>query len=151
MSQNGTGSRRVGASVVIALLALPAVFPGCSSPTSPAPPPSGGQVAHLSYDLFVQTVEPVLVRQGCDATGDCHGGGIRGTLALSPPAAKDPRFDFDQVSLEVLPAEPDSSPILTRPLAYAAGGTPHSYKPFATTSDTNYQAIRAWIMNGVQP
>src|SRR5262249_28120413 len=114
VSQNGTGSRRVGAFLVIALLALPAAFQGCSSPTAPVPPPSGGSVPHLSYDLFVQTVEPVIGRLGCDAVGDCHGGGIRGTLALSPPTAKDPQFDFEQVSLEVLPAQPDSSPILTR-------------------------------------
>jgi hypothetical protein len=134
---------------VILLLALPTVFQGCSTPTAPQPPPGGGQVLTLSYDEFVLSVEPILVRQGCDATGDCHGGGIRGTLALSPPGAKDPRFDFDQVSLEVLAAMPDSSPILTRPLALAAGGTPHSYKPFATTIDTDYQAIRTWIMNGV--
>jgi hypothetical protein len=135
----------------VALAALPVMHYGCSSPTAPPPPPGGGQTATLSFAEFQQTVEPVLIRRGCDAEADCHGGGIRGTLELSPPGAKDAQFDFDQVSLQVTASSPDSSPILTEPLALAAGGTPHSYKPFATTSDTDYVAIRTWIMDGVSP
>ena len=53
---------------------------------------------NLDYATFISEVEPVLERNGCDAGGDCHGGGIRGTLALSPQGAKDPAFDFVQVS-----------------------------------------------------
>jgi hypothetical protein len=131
------------------LLALPGVVQGCSTPTEPPKPPSGGQRIVLSYTEFQQSVEPVLQQYGCDATGDCHGGGIRGTLELSPPSAKDPQFDFDQVSLQVWVAQPDSSPILTRPLAMDAGGTPHAVKPFATTSDPDYQTIQHWIHDGV--
>lgn len=105
----------------------------------------------LSYDQFVQAVEPVVIRHGCDAEGDCHGGGIRGTLQLSPPGAKDARFDFDQVVLQVSAHAPDSSAILTEPLALAAGGTPHPFKPFASTADSDYQAIRDWVLAGVRP
>ena len=133
------------------LIALPAVNYGCSSPTEPPPPPSGGSQLELSYDQFVAEVEPVLVRNGCDMTGDCHGGGIRGTFELSPPGAKDPQFDFDQVSLQTSASTPETSPVLTEPLALAAGGTPHSFKPFSATSDTDYVAIRTWILDGVQP
>jgi hypothetical protein len=135
----------------VALLALPGVVHGCRTPTAPPPPPGGGPTLHLSFALFDSTVEPILVRQGCDQTPDCHGGGIRGTLELSPPGAKDSQFDFDQVSLQVTAVPPDSSAILTRPLAYAAGGTPHPFKPFATTADPDYQTIRAWVLDGVQP
>ena len=112
-------------------------------------PPSGGQALVLDYATFASTVEPVLVKQGCDATGDCHGGGIRGTLQLSPPGAKDAQFDFNQVILEVYPTARDSSLILRKPLALTAGGLPHAFKPFASVSDPDYQAIHAWIMAGV--
>lgn len=137
------------ASLVVASLALPGVLHGCSAPTAPVPPPGGGTTLNLSYDGFVQNVEPVLVAAGCDATGDCHGGGIRGSLELSPPGAKDTRFDFDQVALQVSAMAPDQSPILTEPLDLAAGGTPHPVKVFASTGDAGYDAIRSWIMAGV--
>ena len=133
----------------MALIALPGVLHGCSSPTAPPPPPGGGQTLRLSFEEFEQNVEPVLARQGCDAAGDCHGGGIRGSYELSPAGAKDVRFDFDQTVLQVSATLRDSSPILTEPLALAAGGTPHGVKPFATTSDPDYQAMRQWILNGV--
>lgn len=146
MSASRATNRRA-ASLALLLLALPGVVHGCSSPTAPADPPGGGRRIDLSFPLFEQNVSPVLVRHGCDAIPDCHGGGIRGTLQLSPPGAKDVRFDFDQVALQVSATAPDSSPILTEPLV---GGTPHAFKPFASTADSGYQAIRAWIMDGVQ-
>ena len=105
----------------------------------------------LSYTEFARTVEPILIRQGCDAGGDCHGGGIRGTFELSPAGAKDTLFDFRQASLQVSASSPVNSRILTEPLALAAGGTPHGYKPIASTSDPDYQAILQWIMDGVSP
>jgi hypothetical protein len=117
---------------------------------SPPPPPSGGHTLSLDPTEFAQNVEPVLVQHGCDtvAGGDCHGGGINGTFELSPPTAKDPQFDFDQVSLQVNPAERDSSKILLKPLAndgvLHAGG-----KAFSDVNDPGYQAIHQWIMHGV--
>lgn len=140
---------RTIAPLALVLSVLPGVVQGCSSPTAPVDPPGGGQTLVLDFAQFEQSVEPVLMAQGCDATGDCHGGGIRGSLQLSPPGAKDARFDFDQVVLQVSASNRTSSPILTEPLALSAGGTPHSFKPFASTSDADYQAILAWIMDGV--
>ena len=118
---------------------------------APPAPPGGGTALHLDYAEFAAAVEPILVRHGCDAEGDCHGGGIRGTLQLSPPSGKNVRYDFDQVSLQVMSSDPDHSPILTKPLALAAGGSAHSVKPFADTTDTEYQTIRAWVRAGVTP
>ena len=141
--------RRTVAPLALALSVLPGVVHGCSSPTAPPNPPGGGQTLVLDFNQFEQTVEPVLMTHGCDATGDCHGGGIRGSLQLSPPGAKDTRFDFDQVVLQVSASARTASPILTEPLAITAGGTPHSVKPFASTSDSGYQAMLAWIMAGV--
>ncbi len=134
---------------VLALLALPASLLGCVSPTAPPAPPGGGQQLVMSESEFDATVEPVLVRHGCDATGDCHGGGIRGTFELSPPGAKDSHFDFVQASVQVSIVDRDSSPLLTNPLALAVGGTPHPFKPFASTADSDYVAIRRWILDGV--
>jgi hypothetical protein len=124
---------------------------GCASPTAPPEPPGGGTTLQLSFAEFEQSVEPVIVRQGCDAVGDCHGGGIRGSLELSPPGAKDVQFDFDQIVLQVSASTPGSSPVLTEPLALTAGGTPHAYKPFQTITDPDYQTIHGWIMAGVTP
>jgi hypothetical protein len=103
----------------------------------------------LSFAAFRDSVSPVLERHGCDAGGDCHGGGIRGTLALSPVSAKNVIYDYDQVVLQVYPTLRDSSPILTRPLALAAGGSPHPFKPFASTADSDYAAVRRWVQSGV--
>jgi len=108
-------------------------------------------VLRLDYATFASAIEPMLTRHGCDAGGDCHGGGIRGTLELSPATAKDTLFDFAQVSLQVTPSAPDASPILTEPLAVAQGGTPHSVKVFADTTDADYRTLRAWVRAGVAP
>jgi len=136
---------------MIACLTLPGLMQGCSSPTAPPPPPGGGSTLTLSFEQYEADVAPVLSAHGCDAEGDCHGGGIRGSLQLSPAADKDVAFDFEQVSLQVWPAARESSPILTEPLALAAGGTPHPFKAFTDTTDAGYQAIRTWIRAGVQP
>lgn len=136
--------------IAIALALVPPVsLLGCSRPLTPIAPPSGGGTLVLDYDEFARTVGPVLTRQGCDAGGDCHGGGIRGTFALSPAGHKNSRFDFDQTALQVSPTTRDSSRILTKPLAVAAGGVPHSVKVFASVDDPEYQAIRLWIQHGV--
>ena len=147
-----TGPRKLHLNAVplaLILSVMPGVVQGCSSPTAPPQPPGGGQTLVLDFDQFAQTVEPLLVAHGCDATGDCHGGGIRGSLELSPPGAKSTQFDFDQVVLQVSASSRTASPILTEPLAVEAGGTPHSVKPFTSTSDPEYQAILAWVMAGV--
>ena len=143
-------SRRVGVrGGILALLGIVAIatIPACQSPESPEPP-SGGERYILSYERFVQDVQPVLTSQGCNAVGDCHGGGIRGTLALSPPKEPDPQFDFEQVRLQVFPYEIESSPILLKPLAESAGGSPHSFEPFASVDDPGYLTIRSWIEEG---
>lgn len=133
------------------LIALPLIGYGCATPSEPPEPPSGGNEPNLSFAQFELTVSPILTQQGCDAGGDCHGGGIRGSLELSPAAAKNLQFDFDQVVLQVHPTSPELSPILTEPLATSAGGTAHGVEPFANTADSDYQTILKWIQDGVQP
>jgi hypothetical protein len=132
----------------LALLGAPFLIAACRGVTAPPEPPSGGRTYQLSYPQFETAVDPVLTRLGCDAGGDCHGGGIRGTLQLSPQDAKDPAYDFEQVSLQVNGYDPEASPLLAKPLAESAGGTPHGYEPFADTQDPDYQTFLAWIRNG---
>ncbi len=121
---------------------------GCSSPTDPPLPPSGGREFELSFDDFVATVAPVFYEYGCNAAGDCHGGGIRGSFELSSPEAQDLAFDFEKASLQVLPYNLERSPILAKPLSERAGGVRHSSEPFASTNDPGYVAIRDWIYQG---
>ena len=134
--------------VRFAILACSLGLPGCSAPTAPPAPPSGGHTLVMSYGQFQQSVEPVLVRKGCDATGDCHGGGIRGTYALSPPDAKNAAFDYQESSMQVWATPRAQSPILTAPLADSLGGTPHPFKPFTSTDDPDYQALLEWVLAG---
>jgi hypothetical protein len=131
-----------------ALTIVPLLVAGCSSPSEPPPPPGGGVRLELSLTAFTQSVAPVLTQHGCDAGGNCHGGGIRGTFELSPPEAKDAEFDFEQASLQVNAYDRDLSPLLMEPLAQSAGGGTHAVQPFASTDDPGYQAIRAWILAG---
>lgn len=108
-------------------------------------PPSGGTRFSLDYARFVADVEPILARRGCAADGDCHGGGVRGTFALSPLDARDPAFDFAQASLQVDGYAPSESPILRKPLALEAGGAPHAAKPFVDRNDTDFVALASWV------
>lgn len=123
---------------------------GACRPASPAAPnPPGGGIAWVFDEArFTAEVAPVLTARGCD-TVECHGGGIRGTFALSPAADKDPAFDFAQARLQAVPADAATSPLLRKPLAVTAGGSPHAGDAeggiFATTSDPDYQVILAWI------
>lgn len=125
---------------------------GCrtADPTTP-PPPGGGRTFVLDQAVFTATVAPVLTARGCDNAA-CHGGGIRGTFALSPAADKDLDFDFEQSRLQVDGALPESSPLLRKPLFAAAGGSAHageaSGSGFASMDDPDYQAILAWIAAG---
>ena len=121
---------------------------GCSSPTDPPDPPGGGNEFVLDFQAFQTTVAPILTVQGCDAGGSCHGGGIRGTLELSPQDDKDAAFDFAQVAQQVNGLDPSQSAILQKPLAVTAGGTPHSFEAFFSIQDPDYQTIFAWIQNG---
>jgi hypothetical protein len=118
-----------------------------ASPNDPAPP-SGGQNYVLSFDEFSTTVNPALSRLGCDNL-TCHGGGIRGTFALTPPEAKSDTADFEQARLQVYPSVPAQSPLLAKTVAAEFGGVPHAGGTFfSSPDDPDYVAILTWIENG---
>ena len=117
---------------------------GTLSPT----PTGGGQERVLDYATFLTAVAPVLHERGCSASGDCHGGGIRGTFHLSPDHDRDPVFDFEQSVLQVDDLDPTASALLRKPLAVDAGGAPHAFTAFASIDDPDYRTILAWIDAG---
>ncbi|MBK9776565.1 MAG: hypothetical protein IPP62_09430 [bacterium] len=127
---------------------------GCHTANPVTPPPPGGGTAYI-YDEaeFAASVAPVFTSRGCD-TLDCHGGGIRGTFALSPAGDKNFAFDFEQAVLQANGDDPAASPLLLKPLAVTAGGTAHAGHGdggiFTTTADPDYQVILAWISAGVR-
>lgn len=144
--------RRVGPGhngILLGTVALTLV--GCAGdPTAPTAPEvaGGGQERVLDYERFVQAVAPVFAQHGCNATGDCHGGGIRGAFALSPDSDPDLRFDFEQAAEQVDDLVPERSALLLKPLAENGGGAPHGSSAFADTTDAGYRAILAWIEAG---
>ena len=138
-------SRVLGAAVLAA--SLGACSGPESGPTGPDPA-RGGQERILDYDAFVAAVAPVFAAEGCAATGDCHGGGIRGAFALSPESDKDLAFDFQQASEQIDDLVPAASALLLKPLAEEAGGSPHGMVAFQNTSEAGYTAILAWIEAG---
>ena len=149
------GSLQGGASglhIVCSLLAGLALLVACGEtpPTMPSPPGGGGAYV-LDRVGFEQEVAAVLQSRGCDAVA-CHGGGIRGTYALSAPSAKDLDFDYAQSSLQVRGEDPGASPLLLKPLAEAAGGVAHAADPalsgFTAADDPDYLLLRAWVLGG---
>lgn len=138
--------------VPVALALAPAC--GCrpADPTMPEPP-GGGTAWTWDEAQFASTVAPVFTARGCD-TIECHGGGIRGTFALSPADDKDLAFDFAQAGWQADGESPAASPLLRKPLAVSAGGVPHAGDGeggiFTSTDDPDYQAILAWIAAGVR-
>lgn len=131
-----------------------ALVGGCRpADTAVAPPPGGGAAWAWDEASFATSVAPVFTARGCDSI-DCHGGGIRGTFALSPAGDKDLAFDFAQAGWQADGADPAASALLLKPLAVSAGGAPHAGDAdggiFATTDDPDYQAILAWIAAGVR-
>lgn len=120
----------------------------CASPTEAPDPPGGGLRYELSYETFVTEVSPVLRTAGCNAGGDCHGGGIRGSYRLSSVEEEDLERDFEETRLQVFPFALDESPLLRKPLAETAGGDRHEYEPFATADDPRYATLRNWVHGG---
>jgi hypothetical protein len=141
----GNLARRLGAKG--ALPWIVGALAGCQGPAEPPDPPAGGQRYVLDYAAFETSVEPVFAAYGCNTT-QCHGGGIRGTFALSPAGAEDPAYDFEQARLQVDPYDPPASALLVQPLEESAGGLPHPWKPFDSVQHPGYRAIEDWILAG---
>ena len=95
----------------------------------------------ITRSVYLYATGPVyLAAVGVTAglADDFQTGHLRVVVDVAPATA-----------LQVTSNVPDQSPILTRPLADAAGGTAHSVKVFADTNDVEWRTIRAWVRAGV--
>ena len=148
-ARSGGNTPRRSDRIEFGLLAMATLVMGCGEdPATTTPIPGGGRDIILDYQQFEQTISPLLTTHGCDAGGNCHGGGIRGTFELSPVDDKDIAFDFAQVELQVSAYAPEESALLLMPLAQAEGGLPHATEPFDSQAHTDYQTILQWILEG---
>lgn len=139
------------APIACAILLTLGILSGCGEDAADPTAPDvvgGGQERVLDFDTFRAEVAPVLHARGCSATGDCHGGGLRGSFELSPASAPDDDFDFRQAVEQIDDLDPAASSLLTKPLAPEAGGAPHAFVAFTSTDDGDYQTILDWIEAG---
>jgi hypothetical protein len=102
-------------------------------------------MTQASFDAFKATVQPILTRHGCNA-GSCHGAPQSDFYITCGTTDDELAFNFSQAwSFVNTPVE--DSQILRVPLAVGAGGRGHTGgDQFASTSDPDYTAIRAWAM-----
>jgi hypothetical protein len=147
--RNYTGTQLLN---ILCLLFAAAIPVACDTADVTAPdPPTGGSEFAVDFQVFTDEIDPLLTSLGCDNTA-CHGGGFRGTFLLSPNTNKNINLDYDQVRLQINPADPADSRLLVKPLAEAAGGVKHAadseHFGFVSTEDAGYQAILAWIEAG---
>lgn len=118
----------------------------------------GGKTAEIVLDLaqfstqfdsdFVQDVNPVLSKLGCNA-GTCHGAkegknGFKLSLRGYDPIYDVRAFTDDVASRRVALASPDDSLLLLK----ATGAVPHEGGQRTTTDSEYYAVIRQWIASG---
>jgi WD40 repeat protein len=102
-----------------------------------------------SFDSdFVQDVNPVLSKLGCNA-GTCHGAkegknGFKLSLRGYDPVYDVRAFTDDQASRRVAVASPDDSLMLLK----ATGAVPHEGGQRTTTESEYYAILRQWIAAG---
>ncbi|TMQ19243.1 MAG: hypothetical protein E6J90_18490 [Deltaproteobacteria bacterium] len=96
-----------------------------------------------SFDAFKSTVQPILTKHGCTA-GSCHGAPQSDFYITCGGTDDEAAFNFSQ-AWSFVNAPVEDSQILRVPLAVGAGGRGHTGgDQFASTSDTDYAAIRTW-------
>lgn len=121
----------------------------CNGPAEPQAP-GGGRELDLDEAYFTRFVEPVFTARGCAQTDGCHGGQGAGMLLLS--GGLHGHADFVAVLPHTRPWNPDTSPLLQKPLAVAAGGVVHGGGDvFADSLDADYRTLRAWIAGAKEP
>jgi hypothetical protein len=96
-----------------------------------------------SYDAFKAQVQPILTEHGC-TSGSCHGAPQSDFYITCGQSEDELAFNFAQ-SWSFVNSPVDDSQLLRVPLAATAGGRGHTGgDQFASSSDTDYVAIRTW-------
>lgn len=116
----------------------------------------------LDYNRFMTEIEPLLLTQTYSSPGpglmscfDCHGQSPSAAYTAFPLLTGQSRANFTEVGRQITLSDPDTSPLLLKPLALAAGGIPHGTgnnggEQFPTVLDANYQTILNWIIDATR-
>jgi WD40 repeat protein len=122
---------------------------------SPAPVASGtpetsSAIAKTVPHDYIQDVNPILARLGCNS-GTCHGSAQGKNGFKLSLRGYDPIFDVraltdDHASRRVNVASPDDSLMLLK----ITGSAPHAGGALVKTTDPYYATLRAWIAAGAK-
>ena len=117
----------------------------------------------LDYERFRTQIEPLLLTQTYNSPSvgvtcySCHGSTSNAGYTAFPLNLGQTRRNYIEAARQVTLDEPDTSLLLLKPLAVAAGGVPHGLlgndggEQFSnTTTDANYSAILDWIIDATQ-
>lgn len=102
------------------------------------------------YAMFTDEVNPMLLMRCAEA--DCHGtprvalGNIVSRYWLKDGECSDD-WNFTASQLFIDPRQPETSPLLTRPLSRNHGGR----EVFRGQADPGYVLLRRWVLSGLQP
>jgi len=96
-----------------------------------------------SFETFKSQVQPILTNHGCTA-GSCHGAPQSDFYVTCGENDDELAFNFSQ-AWSFVNAPVEDSQILRVPLAAGAGGRGHTGgDQFASTTDNDYETIKAW-------
>lgn len=118
----------------------------------------------LDYDRFMSEIEPLLLTETYASPGPtpmtcyaCHGDVNNVAFSTFPLVVGDSRANFTEAARRIKLDQPDTSLLLLKPLAIAAGGVSHGVvandggKQFAnTTTDDAYITIANWIADATR-
>lgn len=110
----------------------------------------------LDYNRFMRDIEPIITTTtfASPAPGttclSCHGISTHAAYTAYPLVLGQSRDNFTQTVTKVDVADPDTSLLLRKPLALAAGGFSHAGEQFPNTQDTLYGIIQQWIVDATQ-
>lgn len=110
------------------------------------PGPHGLEMPPLDQKVFMSEVLPLFDRRGCSSI-HCHGSG---THPFPLTGGADAELDLYRTADQVEFEDPQSSFLLLKPLAEAAGGVPHNAGDiFTDRTDPDYLVLARWI--GAEP
>jgi hypothetical protein len=117
----------------------------------------------LDYNRFMRDIEPIITTTTFTSPGpgamtcvSCHGDTSNVAYSSFPIVIGQSRNNFTEVARRVQVDDPDTSLILVKPLAVAAGGVPHGLlgndagEQFPNTQDRFYSTIQQWIVDATR-
>lgn len=117
----------------------------------------------LDYNRFMREIEPIITTTTFASPGptnmscySCHGISTHPAFTAFPLVLGQSRDNFTETVLRVDISAPDTSLLLLKPLALAAGGAQHGTgikdggEQFPTTQNGHYRVIQQWIVDATR-